>query len=230
MSVRSPSSLKKSKPRKIVPDPLLLEMIRRTGADPKVVLGEPPKRRKGESLLGWRVRTYDIPPLTYDPPFDQVVVWRLPDINLTASGIIIPQFSEDLALKHPNFKGVLLAWGPRAMDELMGMGYELGHIVVFGRFAGWEHGDHAANFQRSVTILQMHGKELNGSEDVKRMRESGEITWERAADGRHQLVRHDVKRLTRAEVRRRKLEALADGTDNANEADAARKLAAKKGK
>lgn len=206
--------------RKIKPDPMLVKMAERQGKR----IASDPRRRRGESLLDWRRRVYLIPPLTHQPIDDNVIVWRIPPLTMSAGGLVIPD-----ELQSPNFKGVLLAMGPRARDHLVGNGIEEGHVVIWGRFAGWEHADNAQRFNRDAEIIELKSKDINGSEDVLLGLQRGEIKYIRGEDGKHQLATVSRQQLGPAEGRARKLLALAAGTDSVNEAAVARKLAKQEG-
>lgn len=179
------------------------------------------KRKRGESLLDYRCRDWSIPQVTFAPIGDKCIVWRLPPLALSAGGIVIPE--EHMS---PHVKGILLAMGPLAMDELAPI--EVGHVVIFGRFAGWEHDDVTPEHMRHNRILEVRSKDINGSDDLKADLEAGRIRIVKDTDGRHKFARvvprKELPPKPKA-VQREKLERLANGTTNPHEADAARRAA-----
>lgn len=203
--------------QKIKPSPMLLKLAATAGIE----LHKTQKRRKGESLLNWRIRDWGIPPCTSQPIDDQVIVWRLPPLELTPGGIIIPGDE-----RSPNVKGIILAMGPRAMDTLCSNGIELGHIVVFARFAGWETHDSTPEYARHNQVLILKAKDINTSDDLKAAMDAGKMKYVRGDDGRYRLAIVKKAKALPSE-RKKKLLALANGTTNENEAAVARKLARK---
>lgn len=170
--------------------------------------------RKKETLLERRCRENGISPPEYQPTDDTVVVYRFPPLELSPGGIVIPEDA-----RSPNVKGLLLAAGPRAMDHLFSNGYELGHIVIWKRFAGWETGDRTPEHQRGNRVLFLVAKDLLGSDDLGEQMRNGTARYIRGADGRHVLERKLLG------SRKEKLLALAASTHSPAEAATARKLA-----
>ena len=151
------------------------------------------KKRKGDGVLGkyssqfplliaqQKKWGFEIP--TFQPRSTQVVVWRLPPITMTPGGLHIVDIDQT-----PHVKGILIAWGPKAMDSLVSEGYELGHTVIFKRFAGWETNDQTPEVARACRILMLEASDLNGSDDMREMLESGRATYVKDESGRHNLV------------------------------------------
>lgn len=172
------------------------------------------RKKKEETLLQRRCRELGIDEPTFQVTNDTVVVWRLPPLKLSAGGIVIPEDNQS-----PNVKGVLLAMGPKAMDHLISNGYELGHIVIWKRFAGWELTDRTPEHQRHNNILFLVDKDLLGSDDLGEQIRSGQAKYIRGEDGRHILQRKLLS------GRKEKLLALAASTHSPAEAATARKIA-----
>src|SRR5687767_3486894 len=116
-------------------DPMLERAMVRMGYDPKAHLG---KRKKNEDLLAYKCRAHGFEQPTFAPIGPSVIVNRLPPIQMTARGIIMPETEMS-----PHVKGILLAMGPQARDILAPI--ELGHTVTWGRFAGAEGRDMAVD-------------------------------------------------------------------------------------
>lgn len=193
------------------PDPMLLQTMKRLGISPHRDV----KRGPGESLVDWRCRSWGIPRPTFQPIDDLCVVWRLPPLQLSAGGIVLPEDQQS-----PHVKGILLAMGPRAADILRGNGVELGHIVIFGRFAGWEPNDATPEYQRHNKNLILKARDINGSDDLAAEMRTGNTRYVQGDDGRHRVER--TKQVT---GRKAKLLALAKGGGTAAERETAAKLA-----
>ena len=204
------------------PDRKTVALARQLGAgtlrDDKSQYADKP-RLKGESLLSWRSRCWGFPMPSFAPVDDNVLVWRLPPLSLSAGGLIIPNDQ-----KSPSVKGVLLAMGPRARDVLAGNGIEEGHVVIFGRFAGWEAHDQTPERNRHNMVLMIKFKDVIGSDDLKAALDSGKMKLVQGDDGKHRLAVVEKKKLLPA--RKAKLLSLADSTHSPHEADTARKVAA----
>lgn len=178
------------------------------------------KARKAELLVETRMRNYGIERVTFQPIDDQVVVWRLPPIQVSAGGIQIPDEGQS-----PHVKGVILKMGPRAMDSLKSNGIEEGHIVLFERFSGWEHTDVKVYPRKQATrdtwnvVVILRAKQIIGSDDLAKDLASGKAKYIKGADGRYCLERKLIG------GRKEKLLALAASTDSPHEAETALRLA-----
>lgn len=123
---------------------------------------------------------FDIPS---DAPWgDRIVVWRLPPLRPTETGLWLPEnFSE------PHVLGVLVAAGMRALDEIESNGITLGHYVKFERFAGWEHNDTTPEHKRGSRFLYLNARNILSSIDLKDQLESGSVKYLRGEDGKTRL-------------------------------------------
>lgn len=173
--------------------------------------------KKNLSLLERRCADFGIDIPSFQPIDDNVVIWRLPPLKESAGGIIIPEEHGS-----PHVKGLLLKMGPRAMDVLRSNGIEEGHIVIFGRFAGWEASDQTPEHFRHNTILMLKARDVVGSDDLKAEIQDGRAQYV-ISNGRHCLERKLLSGKTE------KLLALAASTQSPEEADTARKIASRIG-
>lgn len=108
-----------------------------------------------------RRKEYSIPGLPYLPKGKCVLIYRLPSETRTAGGLIIPEDAEEAKPM-----GVLLAAGLGAMDELRDALIEIGDIVWFARYAGWEKEVERDPMNKGRHILQADSKEILGSVDA----------------------------------------------------------------
>lgn len=205
---------------KIKPDKQLVKFAQKMGVD----LGIGAKQKRGEALLDFRVRKWAIPPVTWQPIDNQVVVWRLPPLALSAGGLVIPESEQS-----PNVKGVLMAAGPRAWDTLHSNGIELGHVVIFSRFAGWETHDNTPEFMRNNQVLILKDKDILGSDDLKAAMDAGKVKYVQGTDGKFRLakVSKPERRAIGPSERKRKLLALAANAGTPQEAETAKRIAAR---
>ncbi len=80
-----------------------------------------------------RQKQYGIPPIPYLPAGKVVLVYRLPSETRTAGGLFIAETAQE-----PVSQGVLLSAGLEALDVLKDHLIEIGDVVWFGKFEGWE--------------------------------------------------------------------------------------------
>jgi chaperonin GroES len=171
-----------------------------------------PKDWYPNDLTKTRCKEYGIPMPSYWPMDNNVLVWRLPDVDVTPGGLVIPDTS-----KSPHIKGILLSMGPRAMDVLLSNGIDFGHTVVFTRFGGWEAHDHVDSTKLETMFLILKDRDIIGSDELRENIATGKSKFIKGADGRHAL---------QIAGRKEKLLALAASTDSKHEAETARRLAA----
>jgi co-chaperonin GroES (HSP10) len=177
---------------------------------------KPAKRAKDwypNELLKKRCLEYGIPMPSYWPPDNNVLVWRLPPIEMSTGGLLIPEDA-----RSPHIKGILMCMGPRAMDYLVSNGFDFGHTVVFARFAGSEMHDHTATQSLAEQFVILKDRDLMGSDELREDLATGRAKYV-LQDGRHCLQRKLIG------GRKEKLLALAASTDSPHEAAAARKIA-----
>jgi co-chaperonin GroES (HSP10) len=166
--------------------------------------------------LRLRCQECGIEPPTYQPMDNNCVVWRLPPLELSKGGIVMPQNSQS-----PHIKGILVAVGPRARDVLYSNGIEEGDVVIFARFAGWEAQDRTNDKALDTEYLIIKDRDIIGSDDLRVALASGKAKY--ALDektGRWCLTRKLLN------GRKEKLLALAASTNSPAEAETARRLAA----
>lgn len=113
------------------------------------------------SKLETRRKQYGIPPIPYLPQGKNVQVFRIPDQSVSAGGIIIPDTHSE-----PQPVGVLVAAGLAALDIMADNLIEVGDVVWFGRFAGWEREVSRIAEGKGVKVLQMKIEDVLGSVDA----------------------------------------------------------------
>jgi co-chaperonin GroES (HSP10) len=123
---------------------------------------------------------FEVP--TFQPRGSHVVVWRLPPLTETPSGLMIPEDHQS-----PHVKGILIAAGPKAMDSFESEGITLGHTVIFKRFAGWEANDQTPEAMRGMKILMIDASDVIGSDNLRDDLESGRAKYIKGENGRHNL-------------------------------------------
>lgn len=166
--------------------------------------------------LKLRCQEVGIEPPTYQPMDNNVVVWRLPPLEMSRGGIVMPQDAQS-----PHSKGILLAVGPRARDVLYSNGIEEGDVVIFARFAGWETKDRTPTKELDTEYLILKDRDIIGSDDLRAELSSGRAKYVLdEKTGRWSLQRKLLS------GRKQKLLALAASTTSAAEAETALRRAA----
>lgn len=158
------------------------------------------------SKLEERIKKYDIPPIEYLPKGKAVLVYRLPPEKETAGGIVLPQVwterhedgygnvTESAVKKEPVCKGVLLAAGLVARDEMRDHLIEIGDIVYFGRYAGSDRDAQRDPENAGRTISEMKIEDINGSADgLERLRSAYTIEYDEET-GQHYYEKKTTKR------------------------------------
>jgi co-chaperonin GroES (HSP10) len=173
-----------------------------------------PKDWYPNPLVKKRCQEYGIPMPSYWPMDNNCLVWRLPPMTVTLGGIVVPDDA-----KSPHIKGILMSMGPRAMDVLRSNGIEIGHTVVFARFAGWEAHDHTTSQSLEAAYIILKDRDIIGSDELREELATGKATYV-LEGGRYNLSRKLLG------GRKEKLLALAASTDSKAEAETARRLAA----
>lgn len=174
------------------------------------------KRFYPTELLRERCEELGVEPPTYAMMDNNVCVWRLPSIEVSAGGIAIPQDSQN-----PHVKGVIMSMGPRARDVLYSNGIEEGHVVVFARFAGWEFSDKTASKNLRQEYVIIKDRDIIGSDDLRVMLSQGKVKYELdSSTNRWCLSRKALN------GKKEKILALAASTASPAEAETARQIAA----
>jgi co-chaperonin GroES (HSP10) len=166
--------------------------------------------------LRLRCEEVGIKPPTTAPMDNNVMVWRLPDLELSKGGLVIPANH-----RSPHVKGILMSMGPRARDVLYSNGIQEGDIVIWARFSGWEHTDKTALTEKATEFVVLKDRDILGSDDLQVDLASGKAWYQLdESTGRHRLVRKLLN------GKKEKLLALAASTKSPEEADTARRIAA----
>lgn len=163
-----------------------------------------------------RCKEVGVDPPTFAPMDNNCIVWRLPDLKMSRGGIVIPEGHRDAQIK-----GILMAVGPRARDVLFSNGIQLGDVVVWARFAGWELKDRTTSAELVNEYIVLKDRDILGSDDLAADLATGAKYILDEKTGRHLL---QPKQLV-GEKRKQKLLALAASTTSPHEAETARRIA-----
>lgn len=112
-------------------------------------------------VLTERRRKYDIPSLPYLPMGKNVLVFRLPEETKTAGGLYVPETAQQY--KH---EGILIGAGLAALDIMVHHLIEIGDVIWFGRFAGWDEEVARDAAGKGRRIVQMKLEDILGSVDA----------------------------------------------------------------
>lgn len=140
------------------------------------------------SLLDEKRKKYGIPAVPYGPKGKVVLVFRLPQETQTAGGIYVVETARE-----PQPKGVLIAAGLTARDEMRDHLVELGDDVWFGRFAGYEKEVERDPENKGKTIIQMMISDVLGSVETME-REKEHVLMYDDEIGEHYWEKPDIKR------------------------------------
>lgn len=113
------------------------------------------------SRLEERTRIYGIPEIPYLPMGKNVLVFRLPNETVSAGGIFLAESAQE-----PKPMGVLVAAGISALEIFGDHLVEIGDIVWFARFAGYEKEIQRDPEGKGKQILQCKVDEILGSVDA----------------------------------------------------------------
>jgi co-chaperonin GroES (HSP10) len=163
-----------------------------------------------------RCEEVGVDPPTFQPQDNNCVVWRMPDLEMSRGGIVIPAAHRDA-----HVKGILMAVGPRARDVLYSNGINLGDVVIWARFAGWELHDKTHKEEKADQFIILKDRDILGSDDLRVDLATGKAKYVLdPSTGRHNLVRKLLN------GRKEKLLALAASTNSREESETARRMAA----
>ena len=145
------------------------------------------------SLLEKRIKRFKIPACPYEPVFDRIVVYQVPEEAATREtyakgGLIVKPDAIKSSQEKKTARGILIAAGLQAMDELRGHGVDLGHLVWVARLSPWMHTVDVSSSGADVQMMFLRSSDVVGSEDLRDLRVSGELKVHAGDDGRHGFV------------------------------------------
>ncbi len=133
------------------------------------------------SKLDERRKLYEIPDVPYLPMAKNVLVFRIP-LQRSAGGLHLPETHSD-----PNPFGVLVAAGLKARDIMREHLIEVGDVVWFGRFEGWEKEVDRERATAGKYLLQLKIDGVLGSVDAKERAAKMDIAFD-DTEGEHYYV------------------------------------------
>lgn len=123
------------------------------------------------------MKDYDIPTVPYLPMGKTVLVFRMPSEEKTAGGLYVPQEHQG-----PKSYGILVAAGLAAREILRDALIEIGDVVHFGRFEGWEQEFKREQAQSGRYLLSMKVDGILGSADALKRLDDYEIETDEDGD------------------------------------------------
>ena len=153
------------------------------------------------TLLAERMKEFGIPRPPYEPAFDLVVVYPLPDAKssretFVPDGVIVKAQTTKAAEERSSPRGVLVGAGLKARDYLRGYLIELGHIVWLSRLSPWRHVVERGADGKDVELYFLSVTDIKGSEDVAKLIADGKARVYCDKDGRH-VFEHEAEALPR---------------------------------
>lgn len=116
--------------------------------------------------------------LEYLPKGKRVIIYRLDGEEKTAGGLYVPEEHREV-----RSRGVLMAAGLAAMDELHDALIEIGDEVCIGRFAGDDRELKRREGSARVTILECFAEDIAGSVDAVKRSENYDVVRSDGDDG-----------------------------------------------
>lgn len=122
------------------------------------------------TLLEKRKREYDLPDCPYQPAFDRIAVFVVPEDmakreTYAKGGLIVKPQAVTSIQQRESARGIIVAAGLGAMDVMRSHGIELGHIVWVARLSPWRHEIERTD-KGAVEMLFMRVGDIVGSEDT----------------------------------------------------------------
>lgn len=149
-------------------------------------------------LLKARIEAYKAAMPPFAPVYDRIFVYPLDDKDLdekTDSGLYVPDSTRDQVGAQ---RGILMAAGAKALEQLYSHGIGIGHIVITARLSPWARKYLARGVPHFV--LTLRASEVVASEDLLRAYEKGDVWLEMTPEGEVQLCdRESSRRPTEAE-------------------------------
>jgi len=137
-------------------------------------------------LLKARLEYYkaEMPP--WAPTYDRILVYPLRDTDMplkTESGLYLPQ-DDNTKDQLGSQRGLLVAAGPKALEQLYSHGIALGHLVLCARHSPW--GRKYISRERKIIhkVLVLRASEIVASEDLLNAYEKQDLWLEMTPDGR----------------------------------------------
>jgi co-chaperonin GroES (HSP10) len=140
-------------------------------------LMSPAKKLKLPKLLEARRQEFGITDGAFEmqPFHDRVLIYQVREAEETyGQGLILKTDAAREGENHSCPKGVIVAAGPRALDELRCNGIDLGHIVVFLRMAPWRIETDTVN-GRAEKVIVLRSGDVVGSLDLAENLRSGDM-------------------------------------------------------
>lgn len=146
------------------------------------------------SLLDRAIKEHKIPAWPYEPSFDRVVVYSIPEDKAArrtyaAGGLIVKPETKQAAEEAETPRGILCAAGLGARDVLRSHGLGLGHMIWVARLSPWRH-EVERTADGAVAFLFMRVGDIVGSETLQGYIKDGGAAVSIGPDGSHRYKFH----------------------------------------
>lgn len=153
------------------------------------------------ALLDDRIKEYGLPPCPYQPAFDRFVLYTIPEKKASREtfadgGLIVKPESVASREKKESPRGIIMAAGLIAMDQLRGHGIGLGSLVWVARFSPWRHVVERTD-RGDIEMMFLRVPDVVGSEDTLGELQSGKLSIVLGDDGKHRYQYADGAMLPR---------------------------------
>jgi hypothetical protein len=142
------------------------------------------------TLLSEQIRKYKLPMWPYQPAYDRIVVYMLPEDMATRDtyakgGVVVKPDAVKSQQKTVTPRGIIVAAGLGAMDHLRSNCIDLGHIVWVARFSPWRHVVERTT-EGDIEFMFLRSGDIVGSETLLDLIREGKVDAVVGEDGRHQ--------------------------------------------
>lgn len=154
-------------------------------------MGKPAiKLKPQKTLLDEAIEQYKIPAWPYEPGFDRIVVFSIPEEKAqrktyVPGGKIEMVETRQAFEKEETPRGILCAAGLKAMDVCRSHGIDLGHMLWVARLSPWRHEVERTAEGKVISFLFMRVGDIVGSETLQAAIKEGRVKVEVRPDGTH---------------------------------------------
>lgn len=154
-----------------------------------------PPEVTGDALLAARLEYFGVPMPPCYPVYDRLFVWPLDDMSeAKVRGLYVP---EQLKGTYGASRGLLIAGGMKALDQLYSHGLGLGHIVWYARLSPWARKYIDVSGQHIAHVIVLRASEIVGSEDLLAELGGEGLEIGRDTEGTHYIVDKETKQKNR---------------------------------
>ena len=148
------------------------------------------KKKPAPGLLDLAIEEHSIPPWPYEPSFDRIVIFSVPEEKAKRK-TFVPGGLVEMIETRQDFeqqetpRGILCAAGLGARDVLRSHGIDLGHMLWVARLSPWRHEVERTKEGKIISFLFMRVGDVVGSETLQAAIKAGRAHVATKPDGTH---------------------------------------------